>query len=74
MSDHITHASDGTPGIEREHPDETGSGTVLDGMFDAPCEGCGEQWEIIYQRALLCLGCADERAADRKVNARIEID
>lgn len=38
MSDRITHASDGTPGIERDHPDENAP-VIEEGE---PCpEKCG---------------------------------
>lgn len=61
MRDRITHASDGTASLERDHPLDS-----LDGLFDFPCEDCGEPWEILDYGRLLCLNCAGERAADRK--------
>lgn len=56
----ITHASDGTPGLERSHPDE-----------DAPtdegvCHDCGRPWDFHFDGLLLCFECAGDRAGDRR--------
>lgn len=48
------------------HPDEDAP------VLDSSCSDCPNEADLIYEGVPLCLPCAGQRAADRRVDARLE--